>query len=309
MNQHFLQSSAWEQFQQSLGRNTFRRSGDGWEYLAILEHGMGNTRLYCPYGPSADNEDAFRQALDSLIKLGAEQQVTFLRVNPINPEFIPILEKHRWREMTYQSLQPKHTHIIDLTQSTETILHSIGSTNRNLFRNYHKKDLKIHHSTDPNDVSIFLSLIHKVAVRTGMTPHTDAYFQQQADIYFPAGNASLFYVTHNNTPITATIVYDNATTRYYAHTGTDSNYAKQRGGNILVTHMILDAKEKGLQFFDFWGVAPPDAPASHPWSGFSKFKRSFGGHDVTFGGTWELPLRPMQYHFYRLYQSLRRKLR
>lgn len=307
MQHHFLQSTAWQAFQEALGRTTFRRSGDGWEFLAILERGKGNTRLYCPYGPVARDAQAFQAAVDALVELAKSKRVTFVRVEPTVTEFAAQLKQQGWRKVTYQHLQPAHTNIVDLSQDSNTLLSAIGSSNRNLFRNYQKKGLVIHQSTDPEQISIFLELIHKVAARTGMRPHADHYFIQQAKTLFPLGAGSLFYVTHQDTPITASIVYDDATTRYYAHTGNDSDYTKQRGGNILIPHMMLDAKEKGLQYFDFYGVAPPDAPNTHPWSGFSTFKRSFGGQDVTFGGTWELPINVPAYWLYRSYQALRRR--
>lgn len=96
MNQHFLQSAAWQQFQESLGRTTFRDSGPGWEYLAILERSTGNSRLYCPYGPTAKDEQSLAAALDSLIQLGKKHRATFLRVEPTNPNFAAYLQNHRW---------------------------------------------------------------------------------------------------------------------------------------------------------------------------------------------------------------------
>jgi len=305
MNQHFLQSIAWEKFQQSLGRQTFRQAGNGWEFMAILERGTGNSRLYCPYGPTAKNEESLHLAIDSLIELAKKYHVTFLRIEPTNPDFAEYLKSHHWKKVTYQQLQPEHTNVIDLTKSTDQLMSNMSASNRNLYRNYAKKGLKIHHSANPDDVKIFLQLIHKVAARTGMRPHNDNYFQRQSETLFPLGAASLFYVTYQNTPITATIVYDSPSIRYYAHTGTDSNFVKQRGGNVLVAHMLFDAKERGLKLFDLYGVAPEDSPANHPWAGFSKFKRSFGGSDVTFGGAWDLPMKPISYQLYRTYQSLR----
>ena len=86
---HFLQSEAWETFQRSLGRKTFRREGDGWSYLAILETGsMGTTRLYCPYGPTVDSPRVLKTALDSLTALAHSQKVLSLRIQPTG---IPIL--------------------------------------------------------------------------------------------------------------------------------------------------------------------------------------------------------------------------
>ena len=77
---NFLQSISWEKFQQSLGRQTFRDQGDDWSYLAILEKGRGNTRLYCPYGPEAISEKAMTQAIDSLTRLARQHKATFIRV-------------------------------------------------------------------------------------------------------------------------------------------------------------------------------------------------------------------------------------
>jgi hypothetical protein len=71
MNQHFLQSSAWEKFQQSLGRKVFHNRGEGWEYFAILERGTGNSRLYCPFGPTAINENP--DEIRAMIRQGIER--------------------------------------------------------------------------------------------------------------------------------------------------------------------------------------------------------------------------------------------
>ena len=98
MNQHFLQSSAWEKFQKSLGRKVFHNRGEGWEYFAILEHGTGNSRLYCPFGPTAINEEALRLALKDLAELGKKLGVTFLRVGPIKPAFSKVLSDEHWKK-------------------------------------------------------------------------------------------------------------------------------------------------------------------------------------------------------------------
>ena len=46
-------------------------SGQGWQYLAILEKGHGRAgkffeRLYTPYGPSFKDEQALKKALTDL---------------------------------------------------------------------------------------------------------------------------------------------------------------------------------------------------------------------------------------------------
>ncbi len=305
---HFLQSPAWQSFQESLGRQTFRQAGDGWEYLAILERGAGNTRLYCPYGPFVNNEAALDTAIASLKKLARQHNATFLRIEPTSPDFSNFLENHGWKKATYQQLQTEHSHLLDLTQPTDELIAQMSQPVRNIYRNYHKKGVTVHSSTDPHDIEILLRFIHQVAERTGITPHSDNYFRKQADTLFPAQAARLWYATLDDQPIAAALLYENADTLYYAHAGASSDPAhrKLNAGTALLAEAIIDAQKRGLKAVDFYGIAPDNAPKNHPWAGFTKFKRSFGGYDVTFGGVWELPLKPLQYWLYRTYQSLRR---
>ena len=62
---------------------------------------------------------------------------------------------------------------------------------------------------------------------------------------------------------------------------------------------MADARDKGLKHVDLWGVAPADQP-DHKWAGFTSFKKSFGGHEVAYPGTWDLPVRTVRYNGYQL---------
>ncbi len=306
---HFLQTEAWKKFQESLGRKTFQDQGDGWSYLAVLETGTGNSRLYCPYGPSFSDETSLKRALDSLIKLGRKLNVTFVRIEPTDSSVIPYLIRYKWQKVDYQNLNPERTIVVDLTTSENDIIARMSPNNRNLYRNYAKKGLSVHHSSDLKDLGVFLNLIDKVALRTGMRPHNDDYFLAQSKALFSTNSASLFYVKFEKTPIVASLVYDGQSTRYYAHTGNDYDFRKLKAGNILVAYMMIDAKNKGLASFDLYGVAPSDASPTHPWAGFSEFKRSFGGQEVVYAGSWDLPIKPLPYQIYRQYQKVYKKIR
>lgn len=306
--QHFLQSEPWQHFQQALGRAPLLDSGDGWSYTAYLEKGAGNTRLYTPYGPVIDSPEAFAEALVSLKKLANEHGATFLRIEPTYPLTPDFLRQNGFKPVTYQQLNPTHTLVIDLSKSENDILAQMSQNSRNLTRNYAKKGLTITQSQDPKDITILTSLLQGVAARNSITPHSDDYFKKQAEVLLPLGAAHLFYVSHQDQPIAAALVYDSPTTRYYAHAAADDAFRKLSAGTALVGQMILEAKSRGLSQFDLYGIAPPDQP-SHPWSGFTKFKKSFGGDIVTYGGTWDLPLKPLAYRAYRSYQNLRRRLK
>lgn len=306
--QHFLQSEPWQRFQESLGRIAVSDAGFDWTYTAYLEKGAGNTRLYAPYGPALTTPEAFPDALVSLKKKAEEHHATFLRIEPTDQLDPAMLRSQGFKPVTYQQLNPTHTLVINLAQSEENILASMSQNSRNLTRNYANKGLVFVESQNPDDIGILTSLLHKVARRNGITPHSDSYFKKQAEALFPLGAARLFYMTYQDNPIAAALVYDSPTTRYYAHAAADDEFRKLSAGTVLVGQMILEAKTRGLIQFDLYGIAPPDDP-NHPWTGFTKFKKSFGGEVVTYGGAWDLPLHPIPYYGYRAYQTLRRRLK
>lgn len=300
----FLQSEAWGDFQRALGKTVFLEKGDGWSYLAILEKGTLNTRLYCPYGPYITKKEAISPALASLQKLGKRLHVTYLRVEPTGEITADQLQQHGLRKVSYIHLQPEHTQIIDLSHSEEDIIANMSQSVRNVYRNYSKKGIAIHSSTDPQDISILLPFIRSTAERNKISLQGNEYLRKQAKTLMSSASAKLFYATLDNQPIAAALVYDSKTTRYYAHAGADNSYRKLQAGTVLVAHMIIDAKHSGLQTFDLMGITLSEDP-QHPWAGFTKFKKSFGGESYSYVGLWELPLRPFQYALYRLLQKIR----
>ena len=302
------QSHLWQTFQESLGRSTHVARGDGWSYLAIKETGRLNQRLYLPYGPVCSSPEGFDTALASLKSLAKQQQVTFVRIEPtkgITPEQ---LKQRGFWPVSYQSLQPAHTQIINLTPPEETILANMSQNSRNITRNYHKKGLTIHASHNPSDISTLTALLSKVAARNQIGIHSPNYFQKQAEALMPSQNATLYTVNFQDKPIAAALVYDFDGTRTYAHAAADDEYRKLNAGTALLGQMIIDAKQAGMARFDLFGIANSDDP-KHPWAGFTRFKQSFGGEPLTHPGTWDLPINKLGYLAYRTYHSLRHKLR
>lgn len=305
---HFLQSDAWKQFQENLGRKVVVDHGDDWSYLAVLEPGKGNTRLYTPYGPTLKTEAALPEALASLTKAAKDHNATFVRIEPTLALSAHHLASLGLKPVTYQSLNPSRTQIIDLSITKDELLAQMSQNSRNLTRNYTNKGISITVSTDPKDVHYLTDLLDKVAARNHISPHSKNYFTVQAETLFPLGAACLYLAHYESRVIAAALVFDDAHARYYAHAAADDTYRKLSAGTALVGQMILDAQANGQKYFDLYGIAPDDIP-NHPWRGFTKFKQSFGGTPVDYSGSWDLPLKPLPYYGYRSYQTLRRHLR
>ena len=109
--------------------------------------------------------------------------------------------------------------------------------------------------------------------------------------------------------IAAGLVFDDKTTRYNLQGAQSDEGRKLHATGILTIQLILDAKAKGLQTFDFWGIAPEGAPATHPWAGFTNFKKTFAGYQQDHAGTYDLILRPAKYRLYHAARHVARRLK
>lgn len=306
MKSHFLQSKAWKQFQEDLGREVFELSGKGWKTLAVLEIGTLNRRIYCPYGPVFEDEKSLDSAITSLLGLAKEKNADFLRIEPRVDLPDNFLQQRGFKKVNYQQLQPAHTQIIDLTDvSEEELVANFAQNNRSIYRNHHKKGYRIEVSQDPEDVGILVDFMQEVASRNGISVHESEYYKKQAESLTKTGSEKIYIARlDDGTPIAAGVFFDGEGMRVYAHAAADDKYRKLSAGTALLSTAIVDAKKSGLTEVDLYGIAP-DGDKNHPWDGFSKFKKSFGGKSFEYAGAWDLPINKARYWMYRFYQKIR----
>lgn len=299
-NIHFLQSEAWGNFQQALGRKVFYGQSSDWQYLVILEAGRGNKRLYCPYGPTVRDVQALSEAIDSLVDLAKKQHCDFIRIEPIGDVDTDDLTRLGLVKAR-RDIQPAHTWCVDLNKSEEDILLDMSASNRGRHRNIYKKGVTFTTSHNPKDIDKLLNLLHGVARHNSFSAQSDTYLQKQADILLLSSAGQLDFAWYEGECIAAALIYSDDSTKYYAHAAADFHHRKLQAGTPLVSNMILAAKREGKTTFDLYGVAPTDDP-THPWAGFSVFKKSFGGYQLDYTGTWELPLNKLKHKIYHTLQ-------
>ncbi len=298
---HALQSAAWAAFQQRLGREMVREVGEGWSYQGFIMRSRGGVRyLYCPYGPTLGDRGAMEQVVESWAGLN----VDFVRCEPVGGVSEAVLRRLGMRLV--QEVQPRHTLMVDLTLDEEELRRGLSSGHRNAINGAERRGLSFRAGSEAGDLEHFLNLIHATAARTGFRPHGDEYFRAMLETLGPMGAAKLFVAEHEGRVVAAAISLDYAGTRAYLHAASDVEARKLQMAAPLVWRMMLDGKEAGMTAFDLWGIAPEGAPASHPWSGFTQFKRAFGGAQRDYVGTWELPVRPLRYRAYAFSKRLLR---
>lgn len=307
INVHFQQSEAWQVFQESLGRKVFHRSGEGWEYRAVLEPArFGLSRLYCPYGPTAETHRALRTALASLRALARSQNAAYVRIQPLGAEFTHEDMKQLGTHKIYYS-QPAHTWCIDTTRPVDEIVADMKQNNRNLYRTYAKKGMSYRRSTKPADISRLTTLLHGVATHNQISVHPDSYFIAQAKALMPIGAASLHFITYKKQTIAAALVYEGTHAHYYAHAAATQEHRKLGASTALLAAIIVDTHERGKQVCDLYGVTTSENP-NHKWAGFTRFKKSFGGYEQDLSETYEYPVKPLRHAAYRAARAIKRSL-
>ena len=303
------QSKAWHQLQQDLGETSFLEQGNGYHYLAILKSTPVGNYLYLPYGPVFEDNKGFQNALKSLNLLAERHQVVFIRVEPQSLEFANHLPSNA-RKST--DLNPKETWTLDLTGNEEALKSRLPSRLLRYYKNAAKKGLKIETSHNPEDIRYLLDLQQALAKEKGINTFSEQYLQTELKQPFATLYLAKYQDPEDNNReeiVAAGLVFDTRGTRYNLQGAQNDLGRKLHATGILTIQLILDAKAHHQGTFDFWGIAPEGAPSTHPWAGFTTFKKTFAGQEVQYSGTYDLVLNFTKYRLYQILRKFNRLIR
>lgn len=339
------QTKAWQQLQEDLGETSFFEKGSGYQYLAILKHTPVGHYLYLPYGPVYDDKRGLNNALKSLKLLARRHQAIFIRIEPQSTEFVNHLPQNAQKT---QDLNPKETWLLDLTGKEEELKSRLPSRLLRYHRNATKNGITITTSHNPSDIHYLLDLQQALAKQKRINTFSEDYLKTElkqpfATLYLVkyegiskdihrrvvpseggardvlAGEEAALAPWDANCRrqtgpveskvIAAGLVFDTKSTRYNLQGAQNDLGRKLHATGILTIQLILDAKAKRQGTFDFWGIAPEDAPKSHPWAGFTAFKKTFAGREVDYSGTYDLVYDKNKYRLYRLLRKFNRLIR
>ncbi len=304
MNTPLTQSKQWQALQDDLGEQSFYQETKDYVYLAIKKHTPLGSYLYLPYGPVARDKSAFNEAITSLRSLAGREGAFFIRIEPQSPDYIKAIKQPF--EKT-KDLNPKETWRLDLTDDYQA---KLPSRLLRYHRNMNKNGLTIETSHDPNDIHYLLDLQKSLAKEKGINTFSEHYLKTELSQPF----ATLYLVKYQPTPqdkqsvVAAGLVFDDKTTRYNLQGAQSDQGRKLHATGILTIQLIMDAATNKQKIFDFWGIAPEGAPDSHPWAGFTNFKKTFAGYEVDYAGTHDIILNLVRYRLYTILRKIRRLL-
>ena len=303
------QTKKWQKLQSELGEKTFFEENNDYTYLAIEKQTKFGTYFYLPYGPYATTKIAAKKAYKALESLCISKNITFMRIEPQSAptaEFwlnLPNIQKSR-------NLSPEETWVLDLTPEMDAVYAGMKQNTRNLCKNYAKKGISVKISQNKaKDIKILAKFHREIAKQHKISAFSEKYLKIEAMQPF----STLYIAYFEGQPIAASLFFDHENTRFYMQSASDKNFHKLPATYAILNEAIRDAKAKNLKKLDFWGIAPEDATGNvkkdHPWAGFTKFKKSFGGYEVKYLGTYDIIFKPVQYKFYKLARRGNRFLR
>jgi lipid II:glycine glycyltransferase (peptidoglycan interpeptide bridge formation enzyme) len=312
MNIPLTQSKKWQKLQEDLGEISHFENTDDYQYLAIEKHTKVGNYLFLPYGPVTDTKEGFKKALESLQNLAKDTNAIFMRIEPQNPEAVKYLPKSAKK---VKDIEPAETWILDLpknttasasetTEITPELKNLLPSRLVRYYKNREKQGITVEMSHNPDDIKHLLTLQKALASKKGITTFTENYLKTELKQPF----ATLYLVKINNKIIAAGLVFDDdgTKTRYNLQGAQSEEGRPLHTTGILTIQLILDAYKKGYKTFDFWGIAPEGADSSHPWYGFTAFKKTFNGREQKYAGTYEIILKPTKYRLFKSLQKLQK---
>lgn len=302
MKPHFLQSREWEEFQKAEGFEIFREKGKNFEFMAILKPTSLGNYLFLPYGPTLKDKKSLKSAISAIKKLAKENYCIFARIEPTIP--FSAAEMKKFGAKKSHHIDPEHTWVLDLPKTDEEIYQIIGKNKARAHRNRKIKEISLRTSKNPADMKFFFKFYESVAEKDNFQTNERKYLENQLKFDF----ATLYIAEFQGKPIGATIMYTGKDACYYAYAGADYEFRKKEAGAILLTQMLMDARAAGKKIFDFWGITTSENPKD-PWYGFTKFKKSFGGRQIDYAGTYDIPINRKKYAIYSLLRPINKMKR
>jgi len=238
--------------------------------------------------------------LGNFIKIQRPKKLTELQIkktiNKYKPFQLVIEPKNKNQEILIKKLHfrqsktyfvPSKTIKINLSKTKEQLLSSMHYKTRYNIRKAQRSDLKI--VTEKHIVK-FADFWQKCALQQrGM------YLSQKTEIvqiYNAFGkDAKIITVQKNKNIASGILMICAAKTAYYMYAASTPEGKKEFAPTLNVWSALQRAKRLKCKSFDFEGIYDKRFPINS-WIGFTRFKRSFGGKEVSHPGTFSKFLIP-----------------
>jgi len=244
------------------------------------------------------------EILNFLYDYGKKNHIIFIKIEPyvkksqiINSQFQAKNKKYHKIEKSPHPLFPSWTQILDIEKSEEELLKNMYPKTRYNIRLAQKKGVFVKEESNNKGFEIFAKLYFKTCQRQKYFGH-NYHYHKIVWKNLKEKIAHILIAYYKNEPLAAYQIWIYKDQAYYPYGGSSEKYRNLMGTNLLMWEAIKLAKKLGAKKFDMWGSLPPNYSPKHPWAGFTRFKKGYGGEFIEMIGSFDLIIKPSWYHIY-----------
>lgn len=198
------------------------------------------------------------------------------------------LEIQKLREGGYKPsgspFSPSKTIVVDLKTDEEEIFKNFSTEKKRAIRKAEKNKVKVQES---EKIEEFIKIKNE---KMGVARFLLGRFQEKQIkvLYrtFSPKKGSLLAAFSQNKMVADILVLFHDKTAYYWLAGSTKEGNKLGAPSLLTWEALKLAKKKGCVLFDFEGIEDPRYKSTSSWSGFTRFKKGFGGKEIEYPGVF-----------------------
>lgn len=318
---HF-QSWNWVAFERSLG-GVFETFGmyrkDKLVGLLPVKHIHAKRGHYLQLrrGPifDFDREDLWVSFFSFIKKKAQKEGYWFVRVSPLilqdrELQYADIFS--RLQECPMHDVDGEITWVLDLSQTEEQILQNMRKNTRYYIRRAERDGVKIFKTQDSKYLDDFWEIYADTVKRQQWSAYSKEYLKKEFSSFVEDDQIELYLAKYKEKYIAGSMIVYYKNQAIYHHSGTLSEYSKVPASYLIQWEAIREAKRRGLEWYNFFGVSPLvmeggefKAQSGHPWEGLTFFKLGFGGQVQQFIHAKDFPVSSL-YKLTRIYEKLER---
>ena len=254
---------------------------------AILIQARRGRFLKVPGGPLFKLPDRrLAQIVLAYLKdLARQQGCACVRIQPYfedNPDSRRLMRELELRPSP-ASLNAEHTLKIDLKQPTEQMLASRTYKNtRSLINRARRLGLEAVEDNSGQSLADFLELLKLTQQNQGFVANSQDFIKAQFKAYAAAGKAHLHRVSEGGELLAAAIIFDHGGEAAYFYAASSKRGRQMAATYLLQWRAIVEAKERGLETYNLWGISPPGGKTQHRFGSLTRFKRNFSSNHCAY---------------------------
>jgi len=314
--QSFLQSWSWGEVNKNTGNAIFRcgiytKSKLVGICLLIEQRAKRGFHYIIPVGPVIDfnDKELVNYTLNFIKDFATGKGAWFVRLRPgiyDSSDKYELFASFGFKPAP-MFLHGENTLILDIEKSNELLLAGMRKNTRHAIRKSLKEGFTFSISKNLSDLKMLMDLQEETAKRHKFVKFNDKIFSEEMKAFL-ADDQILFCICKKGKEVLAVaLIVFYKKTAFYHYSGSTNASRKTNASYFLQWNIIQEAKERGLKYYDFWGIAPTDNP-KHRFAGVTTFKMGFGGTKVNWVHALDLPISSFYWVTF-LFENVRKAIR